>query len=992
MSASSFSYAQAARGQSTSQQNTQLASSSATSTPDPLAKDDVPAGSITATAPALVYATEGPNMDNNNNTKPVSESGLSKQGPAMGVQDNHIASIDQQASKAVQEDAAVIFNTPQASEGKNSRSTSRTSRTNDASDGKKSRKGKKGKAQDKDVQSEQAQEDGAEKEPVKPVVLTEAAPPAVNPWSKRAAEVFQGKDKTAAAQLVTSPVVGSELKKRTLPDNGEPQPVMNGVHSDKSTQKKTAEGPRATDQASRRNAPRGARATDKDEKNAAPLPAVSDSSAWPEPKAAATQELPVRKAQEKSEASDKDGQDEAAPARKKTWEKIDINHSVVFQSMPAPRSTKPRGGARGGRDQATLRGHPNGNNSATSPTSGAATEKISSGAGSTKAQPTTAHPREGSVAARSSSQAQSSMPTKRASVDGSQRKPSVSANAENTRDEIPTSSRRYTKDIRTDSGQLSPEGAHASSRTVPQERPKEVVHGAVNGHHHQYPAREGRPERGRGNGYRHRGGHNGGAVGTHAASSSFSGNGHYGPQGGFRQNSSTHGAQALSGQFTSSFGHQGRGRAGKWTGSNGQSSRNVALASSFAPKAQQANEFAVNAYGPAPYAYQQQFLPAIVPVLIAQIEYYFSVENLCKDLWLRKHMDGAGFVRLDFIAQFHRVKKLTEDINLLRMACLCSPNVLLVWDEHGIERLRAGLPNFEQFILPEAERADDYKNNGPERPTPHSWQAWSGVDTQTGVPQPYPGIPFQQYPAYPQEQMFQHQFSNGGHYDYPVNGGHMNGGQVNGYHHGHETQLSAVVPEFTPPEEPVTLESMTNISDSQIEKLVVVLVTKEDDNQSSTPSVAGYVAVQPQHELNGESHNPPNEAHVEQPIIWLDGDSDGQHSRQSYTSVREAALNQRRNAQVGVTPREMEELYRFWSTMLLNHFNAKVYEQFRVFAFQDIAAQQPLRCGLDQLIGFYDKLLLDTEIRKPWPVNRAVPSVFVNHYAEAKDLLARALN
>ncbi|KAK8944067.1 hypothetical protein KSP40_PGU015513 [Platanthera guangdongensis] len=41
--------------------------------------------------------------------------------------------------------------------------------------------------------------------------------------------------------------------------------------------------------------------------------------------------------------------------------------------------------------------------------------------------------------------------------------------------------------------------------------------------------------------------------------------------------------------------------------------------------------------------------------LLKQIEYYFSVENLCKDEYLRKNMDEHGWVSIFLIADFRRV-------------------------------------------------------------------------------------------------------------------------------------------------------------------------------------------------------------------------------------------------------------------------------------------------------------------------------------------------
>ncbi|CAM6075640.1 unnamed protein product [Sphagnum tenellum] len=47
--------------------------------------------------------------------------------------------------------------------------------------------------------------------------------------------------------------------------------------------------------------------------------------------------------------------------------------------------------------------------------------------------------------------------------------------------------------------------------------------------------------------------------------------------------------------------------------------------------------------------------------LVKQIEYYFSMDNLCKDIFLRSKMDDQGFIPVSVIANFNRVRMLTED-------------------------------------------------------------------------------------------------------------------------------------------------------------------------------------------------------------------------------------------------------------------------------------------------------------------------------------------
>lgn len=60
--------------------------------------------------------------------------------------------------------------------------------------------------------------------------------------------------------------------------------------------------------------------------------------------------------------------------------------------------------------------------------------------------------------------------------------------------------------------------------------------------------------------------------------------------------------------------------------------------------------------------------PHLCATIVNQIDYYFSVVNLCTDLFLRLKMDGQGWVPVSLIAGFNRVKALTSDINLILFA------------------------------------------------------------------------------------------------------------------------------------------------------------------------------------------------------------------------------------------------------------------------------------------------------------------------------------
>lgn len=79
----------------------------------------------------------------------------------------------------------------------------------------------------------------------------------------------------------------------------------------------------------------------------------------------------------------------------------------------------------------------------------------------------------------------------------------------------------------------------------------------------------------------------------------------------------------------------------------------------------------------------QHMVPAHVPqrdqILAAvrqQVEYYFSVENLCKDLFLRSKMDPKeGWIALSVIASFNRIRMMTPNPAMIYEALVGSKTV-----------------------------------------------------------------------------------------------------------------------------------------------------------------------------------------------------------------------------------------------------------------------------------------------------------------------------
>jgi len=169
----------------------------------------------------------------------------------------------------------------------------------------------------------------------------------------------------------------------------------------------------------------------------------------------------------------------------------------------------------------------------------------------------------------------------------------------------------------------------------------------------------------------------------------------------------------------------------------------------------------------------------VVPMLKSQIEYYFSIENLCKDMYLRARMDSQGFVPLHFISAFKRMRDLSPDMGLIRAVCEDSLDVEYIVGEDDCERLRRR-EDWQKFVLPMEDRDELARNHGPAHLT-YKNRAYAFSNQFNGVP----AVP---YGAYPNDPSFQ-QYIEGAQPAPAVNG-HA---YVNG-----TTQLSAEVPDFSP--------------------------------------------------------------------------------------------------------------------------------------------------------------------------------------------------
>ncbi|KAI1313046.1 La ribonucleoprotein domain member 1B [Mortierella claussenii] len=81
------------------------------------------------------------------------------------------------------------------------------------------------------------------------------------------------------------------------------------------------------------------------------------------------------------------------------------------------------------------------------------------------------------------------------------------------------------------------------------------------------------------------------------------------------------------------------------------------------------------------YSNLQNDPEALKAFILQQMEYYFSVENLCKDVYMRNQMDSEGFVPLSLVANFNRVRHLTSDHDLIKETLQSSQEIELKGDK-----------------------------------------------------------------------------------------------------------------------------------------------------------------------------------------------------------------------------------------------------------------------------------------------------------------------
>ncbi|KAK6356426.1 hypothetical protein TWF718_000785 [Orbilia javanica] len=403
---------------------------------------------------------------------------------------------------------------------------------------------------------------------------------------------------------------------------------------------------------------------------------------------------------------------------------------------------------------------------------------------------------------------------------------------------------------------------------------------------------------------------------------------------------------------------------------------------------------------------------AAVQNVMNQLSYYFSLDNMVKDTYLRSHMDSQGWIFLDIIAGFRKVKEMTKDNkNIVREACIQSPDVeFRGYHPDGRERLRSAR-NPTEWTLKYEDRDESCRHEGPYwadnrfasapqyNPYPMYFQA------PAMPPMPVAGPTEQQFPPYngypPQPHMLPG-FIPGQEF-VPENGAAYGNGFIPPYQpfapaheaqpaNGHPVDESApqadkgvrphkkypTVNEF--PDDKidhivlVMRKSATGAEASaqpaegeqtpilmvtdQLNEALAKLESGETENQKSKENDDGLVKFYPTSPRQGpQAHGSVSKVNDE--VGWfVDPGVSGDEARvpgvttftlHTYTNFKNSVLGRRDNKSGNA--RELDILYRFYSHFLRKHFNLNIYNEFKSLALEDFHAGRTT--GIEYLYKFH---------------------------------------
>ncbi|KAK5114849.1 hypothetical protein LTR62_002006 [Meristemomyces frigidus] len=388
----------------------------------------------------------------------------------------------------------------------------------------------------------------------------------------------------------------------------------------------------------------------------------------------------------------------------------------------------------------------------------------------------------------------------------------------------------------------------------------------------------------------------------------------------------------------------------------------------------------------------------IVGMVSMQLEYYFSIDNLLKDMFLRKNMDSQGFVFLDVVGNFNRMKHLTPSRDILKEACIESPSVETRMGEDGKERVRRR-EGYEQFILPMDQREPGAQTEGPKHLQPLERlqiPTWHPAHQRGPQSAALPGMRYDRRsydPGFHVNGMAP-QFASYTPAQEGVHGNGANGEDVRGRPVKSPVQSTApnvskdlpidgqrdIEPDAFPDDQVSSLTLIVKVkktvpfhtsasrtfSNGSIDSRSIHAELATTNGTQTPPSTSTDAAANgTEGSRASSSHRAMTErgAAPDMTFFWLKDQQAPSETlphdvtSEPYAHLRRKALEQRSHAATGTCPYDLDVLYQFWSHFLLRNFNSGMYTEFQHYANEDAKTRHNVS-GLQNLIKFYDQALL----------------------------------
>eukprot|EP00958_Prasinococcus_capsulatus_P017367 scaffold1954_cov364-Prasinococcus_capsulatus_cf.AAC.2 len=347
--------------------------------------------------------------------------------------------------------------------------------------------------------------------------------------------------------------------------------------------------------------------------------------------------------------------------------------------------------------------------------------------------------------------------------------------------------------------------------------------------------------------------------------------------------------------------------------------------------------------------YPQAMAPpsgALRQALQQQIEYYFSVQNLCRDVFLRGQMDEEGWINVKVIAAFNRVRMMTLDPKAILDCVRDSTHV-----EVQGERLRRR-GDWKSWILPKV--ADKKPALPPGRaPRQRNGYVQAGKLDQSAPP-PMPNVPFSA--PLPTTAAPSHvRLQNTGLSTDTSLAKHTAAVAAAEAATASGTKAESTDTETSQQDSATSSATADGVSGHDLEHLVVVIKHEAGDSNGSSKSVeVGKVdvsaGVDDSESIGFYFKLVPGDGGT-QKLSDAEALNADAYRQLPYAQFYKECTAKRQSAS-GATE-DMKVLFRFWSYFLRSNFDASMYEEFLKLAEED--AEQEDYFGLQCVFRLYSR-------------------------------------